>query len=124
MNRDRDNAPRQHEAERSEAREPAEVIRDGFLKASIWRNESEKGSYYATTFARTYRDEQGNYRDSHSYVGTDLLKLSELARAAYGRTNDLRREDRDEGRDREPEQDQFRARRSNGKDRKGPAYDR
>ena len=92
---------------------PADVIRDSNLKATIWRNEGEDGPFYATTFARSYRDEEGNYRDANSFVGTDLLKLSELARAAYNRTNDLRREEREQApeneRQNDPERDARRA---------------
>ncbi|MDF1722447.1 MAG: hypothetical protein P1U65_17370 [Minwuia sp.] len=72
---------------------PEDVLRDGNLKASIWRNGSERGDYFATTFARTHKDDDGNLRDSHSFIGTDLLKLSELARRSYERTSELRREE-------------------------------
>ncbi|EDP64946.1 hypothetical protein BAL199_21359 [alpha proteobacterium BAL199] len=86
MDQERDDAPA--------TKQPVDVIRDSNLKASIWRNEADKGPFFATTFARTYKDEDGQYRDTHSFVGSDLLKLSELARAAYTRTNELRREER------------------------------
>lgn len=76
---------------------PADVIRDGNLKASIWRNEGERGASYATTIARTYKTEDGAYRESNSFSGTELLRVSELARKAYDRTNDLRREDYERG---------------------------
>ena len=72
----------------------ADVIRDTNLKATIWRNEAENGPFYATTFTRTFKDRDGEYRDTHSFVAADLLKLSELARKAYDRTTELRREDR------------------------------
>src|SRR5262249_26303786 len=79
---------------------------------SIWRNETrDKGSFYSTTFARTYRDEKGDVRDTHSFSGADLLRLSELSREAYSRSRELRREhakqhgreaeDADEGESRE-----------------------
>lgn len=112
MDRERENTPRQ-----SEPREPAEVIRDGNLKASIWRNEGEKGAFYATTFARTYRDDEGQYRDSGSFIASDLLKLSELARSAYTRTNALRREERMQARDKDGDsRAQFQAKRSKDKE--------
>lgn len=76
---------------------PADVIRDGNLKASIWRNEGENGVSYATTIARTYKTEDGAYRESNSFTGTELLRVSELARKAYDRTNDLRRDDYERG---------------------------
>ncbi|GEM_PF-778973 len=76
----------------SERNPPADTIRDGNVKATIWKRESEDGAFFSTSFARTYRDEKGDYRDSNSFSGPDLLKVSELARTAYARTNELRRE--------------------------------
>ncbi len=78
---------------------PAATIRDANLKATIWRNEGEERPFYATSFTRTYKDQDGAYRDTSSFVGADLLKLSELARTAYARTNELAREDREQRRD-------------------------
>jgi hypothetical protein len=72
---------------------PADVIRDGNLKASIWRNEGENGVTYATVLARTYRTEDGAYRESNSFSGTELLRVSELSRKAYDRTGELRQND-------------------------------
>lgn len=71
---------------------PADVLRDGNIKATIWKNERENGPSYNTTFARTWQDESGAYRDSHSFSGTELLRVSELARGAYARTHELRQE--------------------------------
>lgn len=81
---------------------PADVIRDGNLKASIWRNEGENGASYATTIARSYKTEDGSYRESNSFAGTELLRVAELARKAYDRTNDLRREDYERSEERGP----------------------
>lgn len=86
MNRDANDAPRP----------PADVIRDGNLKATIWRNEAANGSFYATSFVRTFRDQDGQFHDTNSFVATDLLKLSELARKAYDRTTELRRDEREQ----------------------------
>ncbi len=70
---------------------PEHTLRDAHLKASIWRNEGEKGAYYTTTLARTYKDEQGNLHDTQSFSKNDLLKVAELARGAYNHINDLHR---------------------------------
>lgn len=75
---------------------PAAVLRDGNIKATIWKNERENGPAFSTTLARTWQDEKGAYRDSHSFSGTELLRVSELARGAYARTNELRQEHRQE----------------------------
>ncbi len=71
---------------------PASILRDGNLKASIWENEGKKGTYYTTTFAKIYEDKNQNVRETSVFNNSDLLKVSELARQAYGRTNDLRQE--------------------------------
>lgn len=69
--------------------QPVDTIRYDNLKASIWRNEGEFGPYYPTSFARTYKDSEGNYRDAHSFAGSDLLKIAELARAAHMRAHNM-----------------------------------
>ena len=75
---------------------PRDVLRDGNLKASLWRNESEKGPFYSATLTRTYKDQDGELRDAHSFSGGELLRVSELARKAYDRTRQLRREDHEQ----------------------------
>ena len=85
---------------------PEHTLRDAHLKASIWRNEGEKGAYYTTTLARTYQDEQGNLRDTHSFSKNDLLKVAELARGAYNHINEQYRgqsQSRDAGEDKDRE---------------------
>ncbi|MEL7030206.1 MAG: hypothetical protein AAGL49_13605, partial [Pseudomonadota bacterium] len=76
------------------------------LKASIWRNEGENGPYYSTTLARSYKDAEGKYHDTQSFSGSELLRVSELSRQAYTRSNELWREQnqsRDQRQDREAE---------------------
>jgi len=82
----------QDNQDRSQPKQPVDTIRDGNLKASIWRNEGDKGPFYATEFARTYKDKDGNLRDTHSFIDSDQLKIAELARKSYERTTELRRE--------------------------------
>ena len=76
----------------SDNNKPVEVIRDGSLKASIFRNEGEKGTFFSTTLSRTYTDERGNFHDTNVFSGTDLLRVSELARKAYSVSRDLKQE--------------------------------
>ncbi len=100
------------------AHEPVDTIRDGAIKASIWKNESEKGPYFATTISRSYKNADGDWKESRSFNSSDLLKVAEVARLAYARTNDLRRDlqrdqapDRDHG-GREDRRDLFNERRN------------
>ena len=62
---------------------PAHTLRDGALKATLWKNEGSKGPFYSAQFSRTFRREDGSYGDSDSFTGADLLKLANLARKAY-----------------------------------------
>lgn len=87
-------APQEKQAPQPEASGPADVLRDGNIKATIWQNERENGPSFSTVFTRTWKDEQGTYNNSHSFSGTELLRVSELARDAYARTIELRQEHR------------------------------
>jgi hypothetical protein len=73
---------------------PVETLRDGAIKAAIWRNESENGDFFSVTFARTYKDSQGDLQDTDSFSGTQLLRLARLAEKAYDRTAKLTKEAR------------------------------
>ena len=68
---------------------PVETVRDGSIKAAIWKNESEKGAFFVVTFARTYKDKEGNLQDTESFSGSQLLRLARLADKAYDRTAKL-----------------------------------
>ena len=72
---------------------PVDTIRDGHLKATIWENFGEKGTFYSVDLSRTYKDAQGNYRDSHSFSGTELIQIARLAHLAYTRIGELRQQD-------------------------------
>ena len=91
---------------------PEETLREGQLKAAIWRNESEKGAYHQVTLSRTYKDRDGNLRDTGSFRSQDMLGLAELARRTHHRVQDLDREVFKAQRrgDPEPDRDQTRDR--------------
>lgn len=72
---------------------PIDTLRDGSLKATIWKRESERGSFYSVNFSRFYRDDEGSYHDADSFSGPELLRLAHLAAKAYDRTSQLRQED-------------------------------
>lgn len=72
---------------------PADNIRDGALKATIWKNDGESGSFYTVQFSRTYTDSRGGLRDADSFSGPELLRIAHLAQKAYDRTRELRSED-------------------------------
>lgn len=61
---------------------PAQEIRLGAVRAAIWRNETENGPRFNTTFSRIYKDgEQWNH--SESFGRDDLLVLAKVADLAH-----------------------------------------
>ena len=72
------------------ANQPTETLRDGSLKATIWKNEGEKGAFFSVNLSRTYKDDGGNYHDSDSFSGSELLRIAHLASQAYDRVSTLR----------------------------------
>ena len=72
---------------------PVETLRDGAIKAALWKNESENGAFFAVTFARTYKNGE-ELKDTDSFSGVQLLRLARLAEKAYDRTNKLTKAER------------------------------
>ena len=58
---------------------PAQTIRYGRLKVTIWKQESENGPWYTVVPSRTYKDQSGNWQSSASFGRDDLLLLAKLA---------------------------------------------
>ena len=51
---------------------PANQLRCGNIKATIWENTSEKGSFFSTTFSRPFKDQSGAWRNASSFGLHDL----------------------------------------------------
>lgn len=73
---------------------PIDTIRDGALKATIWKNTTEKGHFYSVDITRTYKVGD-DFKDSHSFSGSEPLQVARLADLAYDKIADLRQQDRD-----------------------------
>jgi hypothetical protein len=61
---------------------PAHEIRIGGLRATIWKNATENGARFNTTFERTYRDGEV-WKSTDSFGRDDLLTLGFLAQACF-----------------------------------------
>ena len=72
---------------------PAAKFRDGNLTATLWKNASEKGTFYSTEFERSYKDGE-DYKVSRSFSGNELLRVARLANKAYDKEQDLRTADK------------------------------
>lgn len=77
-----------------EKQKPAETLRDGKVKATIWRNVVEKDGQTTVFFAGepsvTYEDKKtGDLKDGHSLRTIQWLQLADLARDTYKRMREL-----------------------------------
>ena len=57
----------------------ATTLRCGKIKATIWRNVSEKGPFFSTTFSRTFKDQSGAWRNGTSFGFNELEALMNVA---------------------------------------------
>lgn len=92
---------------------PVETLRDGNLKAAIWENEREDKTMQNVQFRKSYRDQDGQYRDTDSFGSNDLLRLSRLAEQSYDRIKAMReaaREQEPKERSRSRDRDRDRSR--------------
>ena len=61
---------------------PIHEIRLGFIKAAVWKNETESGVRYNVTLSRLYKEDD-NWKSTDSFGRDDLLLLSKVADQAH-----------------------------------------
>jgi hypothetical protein len=66
-------------ATNNSSKRPANTLRCGNIKATIWENASEKGPFFATTFSRPFKDQSGVWRNGTSFGLNDLQALMNVA---------------------------------------------
>jgi hypothetical protein len=57
---------------------PVHKIRNGVLQVTIWRNQSEKGSWYSVIPARSYKQGDDMWKETDSLGREDLLPMAKL----------------------------------------------
>ncbi len=63
---------------------PVETLRDGYLKVAIWRNPTDNGYRYSTgPLQRSYKDKEGQWRETEFLSGHEILRGSRLLEKAY-----------------------------------------
>jgi len=70
---------------------PVAKVRCYPVQAAIWKNETAKGTFHTVTFSRTYKKENGEYGDTDSFSGAQLLQLAHVAQKAYDKAEALTR---------------------------------
>lgn len=63
---------------------PIHEVRLGRIKAAVWKNETEGGVRYNTTFTRLYKEkEDKDWKFTDSFGRDDLLLVSKVADIAH-----------------------------------------
>jgi len=62
---------------------PAHKIRISNLSVTIWRNTSDKGTWYSVNPSRSYKLGDETWKETESLGSDDLLTMSELLRQAF-----------------------------------------
>ena len=57
---------------------PVHEVRIGYIKAAVWRNETEAGVRYNATFTRLYKADN-QWKSTESFGRDDLLLLGKVA---------------------------------------------
>lgn len=58
--------------------QPALKFRLGLITATIWKN----NDFYSVDFTRSYKDSEGNWKNTTSFAHADLLNISKCAERA------------------------------------------
>lgn len=58
---------------------PVHTIRHGRIKATIWKNPTERGPMFNVTFVRSYQDDGENWHDTQSFGVGDLMTVAKAA---------------------------------------------
>ena len=73
--------------------QPADEIRFGRIKATIWMNTTDDGqARYSVVFSRIYREGE-QWKTTHSFGRNDLLLLAKVADLAHTRVSAFRQDD-------------------------------
>jgi hypothetical protein len=59
---------------------PTHEVRLGRIRAAIWDNATDNGSWRKVTFSRLFKDKDNRWRDTESFSQEDVLLLTEVAR--------------------------------------------
>lgn len=69
--------------EHDEVNRPAQTIRYGAIKATIWRNPTRNGTMYSTTVTRSFKGEDEQWRESNSFGPSELPTVAKVLLDAH-----------------------------------------
>lgn len=66
-----------------EAQRPAAEFRINGTKAVVWENETRNGSMFNVQLVKVYRDDEGEWHETHSLGRDDLLSAAKVLDQAH-----------------------------------------
>ena len=69
---------------------PVHTVRHRSIKAAIWKNDTSNGPMYNVSVVRSYRDDNGDWKDSQSIGYDDLMNVAALMYEAHAYISSLR----------------------------------
>lgn len=88
-------------ADKPNTNKPVETLRDGALKVSIFKNESDKGPFFSIKPGKLFTDSEGNTRETNNLTGTEPLRMSKLLDKGYDRVGEFKARLKEPSRDTE-----------------------
>jgi len=73
--------------------EPATHIRYGLVEATVWKNQGKDRPFYSATLSRSYKAEDGTWKQTQSLSGSELLVAAQALQEAYKAIQELKASD-------------------------------
>jgi hypothetical protein len=71
-------------SDKQKPNQPAHTVRAGALKLTIWQNTNDKGAvWYSINPSRSYKQDDGSWKETSNLGQDDLLPMAELHREAW-----------------------------------------
>ena len=77
----------------TKSNEPAAKLQYGRIEVAIWKNQGDKRPFYSTTLTRSYKDDDGNWKQSSSLTSSELLVAAQAYQEAFRTIEALKRSD-------------------------------
>ncbi len=61
---------------------PVKKMRLGYISANVWKNSGTNGDWYSVTLERSYRDDDGEIKNTTALGPADLLNAAKLLERA------------------------------------------
>ncbi|MBI4143783.1 hypothetical protein HY486_00865 [Candidatus Woesearchaeota archaeon] len=62
---------------------PAKKFKAGAIRANVWKNIVENGEYYTVSLDRSYKDKEGNWKNTSTLRANDLPKATLVLGEAF-----------------------------------------